>query len=216
MDFNLFCDQLQERLKLPLPGEEAHHRFRAKPVGDVVPLFDHTRPPRPGGVIILLYEDHGVIRFPLIKRPDYPGVHGGQVSLPGGKAEAGEDAVRAALRECREEVGVPVDNMRVLGRLSDFYVMPSNVKVTPVIAAARERPVFHPDPFEVARLMEVPLDDVTGDHAIRETEILAGGKYRMIAPHFEIENEIVWGATAMMLNEFRVVLADFLHSNEHS
>ena len=208
MNFSDLCHRLKLRLTQPLPGEHAHNMFRAQPVGDVRPLFDHKHPPRPGGVIILLYDDSGVIKFPLIKRPDYPGAHGGQVSLPGGKAEEGEDAIRTALRECEEEIGVDRKTIRVLGKLSDFYVIPSNYIVTPVIACIQPKPVFRPDPFEVSRVFEARIDDVVGDHSIKQKEILAAGKYRMIAPHFEIENEIVWGATAMMLNEFRLVLAD--------
>ena len=206
MRFSEFCAHVKARLELPLPGQEAHDILRANPVGDVRPLFDHKHPPRPGGVIILLYEEDGIVKFPLIKRPDYPGAHGGQVSLPGGKSEGSEDAVETALRECYEEIGVDPALIGVLGRLSDFYVIPSNYLVTPVIAYIETKPVFRPDPFEVSRIIEARLEDIVSENAIRQKEILAAGKYRMVAPHFEIENEIVWGATAMILNEFRVML----------
>jgi 8-oxo-dGTP pyrophosphatase MutT (NUDIX family) len=208
MDFTQLCLKLKERLTMPLPGQVAHDIFRAKPVGDIRPRFDHKHPPRPGGVIILLYEDDGFIKFPLIKRPDYTGAHGGQVSLPGGKAEPGEDAVQTALRECEEEIGVKQDQINVLGKLSDFFVIPSNFLVTPIIASIVPKPIFKPDPFEVSRILQGHIEDVMAEDAIRQKEILAAGKYRMIAPHFEIENEIVWGATAMILNEFRVVLSE--------
>jgi len=52
------------------------------------------------------------------------------------------------------------------------------------------------------------LLDFLKEDAIRESEILAAGLYRMMAPHFLIEDEIVWGATAMMLNEFRSILLE--------
>src|SRR5688572_32572771 len=91
------CQQLEERLLLPLPGGDAHEPFRAKAVGDVRPLFDHKHPPRPGGVLILLYENDGYVKFPLIKRAEYLGAHSGQVSFPGGKAEQGEDSITTAL-----------------------------------------------------------------------------------------------------------------------
>lgn len=208
MTFQDLCLSIQDRLTKPLPGSTAHNVFRARPVGDVRPKFAYKLPPRPGGVIVLLYEDDGIVRFPLIRRPDYPGAHGGQVSLPGGKAEAGEDAIQAALRECEEEIGVDSRRINVLGHLSNFLVVPSNYLVTPVIASIDHKPVFRPDPFEVSRIFHARLTDITAEDAIREKEIVAAGKYRMVAPHFEIENEIVWGATAMMLNEFRVVLSD--------
>lgn len=191
---------------MPLPGQEAHNIFRAKPIGDVRPRINHKTPPRPGGVLVLLYEDDGIVKFPLIKRPDYPGAHGGQVSLPGGKAEPGEDAVETALRECEEEIGVNRTEITVLGKLSNFFVLPSNYLVTPVIGCIDYKPLFRPDPYEVDRILESTLMNVTRDDAVKEKEILAAGKYRMMAPHFEVDNEVVWGATAMMLNEFRVVL----------
>lgn len=208
MTFKELCRGLEERLKAPLPGEKAHEHFRATPVGDVRPLFDHKDPPRPGGVIILLYEEGGVVKFPLIKRPEYFGAHSGQVSLPGGKAEAGEDSVEAALRECHEEIGVGREGISVLGRLSDFLVLPSNYLVTPVVASIATKPLFIPDPFEVSRILEASLPDIATEEAMKQKEILAAGKYRMIAPHFEIANEVVWGATAMMLNEFRMILRE--------
>ena len=210
MTFNEFCLHLKDRLAFPLPGEKAHDVFRAKPVGDVRPLFDHAHPPRPGGVLILLYEEAGVIRFPLIKRPEYQGAHGGQVSLPGGKAEPGEDAVMTALRECEEEIGVPSGVVTVLGKLSDFFVIPSNYIVTPIVASIEVRPVFRPDPYEVSRVLEAYVGELAREDAVKEKEIVAAGKYRMMAPHFEIENEVVWGATAMILNEFRVLIKEIL------
>lgn len=205
MNFEALCEKLKERLAMPLPGESAHDIFRATPVGEVRPVFEHLTPPRPGGVIILLYEDAGV-KFPLIKRPEYVGPHGGQVSLPGGKAEPGEDAVETALRECEEEIGVRPDQVDVLGKLSDFFVIPSNFLVTPIIAALPGRPVFRPDPYEVSRILEASVHELVVHTSIKEKEILAAGRYRMKAPHFEIENEVVWGATAMILSEFREVL----------
>ena len=68
--------------------------------------------------------------------------------------------------------------------------------------------MFKPDPYEVSRVLEASVDELILDTAIRTKEIVAGGKYRMLAPHFEIEHEVVWGATAMMLNEFREVLIE--------
>lgn len=200
--------RLKTRLQQPLPGGDAHESFRARPVGDVKPLFDHTLPPKPGGVLILLFEENGVIKFPLTKRAEYPGAHSGQISLPGGKSEPGEEAIQTALRECEEEIGVDRSSLTVLGKLSDFFVMPSNFMVTPVIAVAPDRPVFKPDAREVVKILEQDIPSFLLPEAVREQEILAAGRFRMIAPHFLVQGEIVWGATAMMLNEFRIILRE--------
>lgn len=201
---------LSERLLLPLPGGDAHEPFRAQPVGDVKPLFNHSLPPKPGGVIILLYEENGRIRFPLTKRAEYTGAHSGQVSLPGGKADPGEDAIATALRECEEEIGINRNDIQVFGKLSDFFVMPSNFMVTPVIASVTGEVFFTPDSHEVVRIISADLQDILKDDAMKQKEILAAGRFRMNAPHFEIEGEVVWGATAMMLNEFRMILREIL------
>lgn len=202
--------KLAERLLHPLPGGDAHEPFRAQPVGDVRPLFDHKINPRPGGVTILLYEQKGVVKFPLIKRAIYTGAHSGQISLPGGKAEPGEDPVQAALRECEEEIGVSRSVARVIGKLSNFYVMPSNFIVTPVVAFVDHMPAFKPDAYEVDKIIHQDLYQLLKEDAIKQKEILAAGKYKMLAPHFETEGEVVWGATAMMLNEFRIILKEIL------
>ena len=197
---------LAEQLKQPLPGSLAHEPLRALPVGSIKPKFEHNLPPRPGSVLILLYQDGDQIRFPLTIRPDYTGTHGGQISFPGGKAEAGEDDIETALREGEEEIGINRKDIKVIGRLSQFFVIPSNFIVKPVVAFAERKPTFVADPVEVFRIIEGNLDDLVREDAIRTKEIMAAKLYPMMAPHFEIEGEVVWGATAMMLNEFRLVL----------
>ena len=72
----------------------------------------------------------------MIKRQEYTGAHSGQVSFPGGKAEPGEDPIQTALRECEEEIGVDKNTLIVLGRLTNFFVIPSNFIITPVVAIA--------------------------------------------------------------------------------
>jgi 8-oxo-dGTP pyrophosphatase MutT (NUDIX family) len=203
--------KLEERLKLPLPGASVHDLMRATPVGPVTPNFKHKTPPKPGAVLILLYEDYDSIYFPLIKRPEYLGAHSGQVSLPGGKAEEGEDSVQTALREAFEEIGANKDELNIVGALSDFFVIPSNFMVTPVVAYSQGIPELRPDPREVSRILRGNLLELTQQDAIRNKEILAAGQFRMMAPHFEIENEIVWGATAMILNELCHIIREIKH-----
>jgi 8-oxo-dGTP pyrophosphatase MutT (NUDIX family) len=208
MTLQQLTSYLTKRLQSPLPGALAHEPLRARPSGSVFPNFTHKLPPKPGSVLILLYEDMGKIKFPLIKRPQYLGAHSGQVSLPGGKAEAGETIIETALREGEEEIGIRATEVKVLGTLSEFFVMPSNFMVTPVIGFIEGSPQFKGDQHEVERILQADMQDLLRADAIHEKEILAAGRFQMLAPHFEVENEIVWGATAMMLNEFRMVIQD--------
>ncbi len=208
--YSILIENLIRRLQLELPSALAHDPLRAVPVGPIIPKFKNDYPPRPGSVLILLYEEGGEIKFPLIKRTEYPGAHGGQISLPGGKTEHGEDSIQTALREAWEEIGISSQNVNVLGRLSEFHVIPSNFIITPVVATIEGVPIFIPDPYEVAKIITGNITDLIKDDAVITKEILAAGQYRMKAPHFEIEGEIVWGATAMMLNEFRLILREVI------
>ena len=208
--YDSLIKSLSERLKQELPSALAHDPLRAVPIGQFKPKFKPDGPTRPGSVLILLYQDDGDIKFPLIKRPEYPGAHGGQISLPGGKAEKGENSIETAIREAQEEIGVDSRSVNILGRLSEFHVIPSNFLITPVVASIDRRPVWIPDPYEVAGILTGSISELVKDDAVRTTEILAAGQYRMNAPHFYIENQIVWGATAMMLNEFRMVLRELI------
>jgi len=200
--------RLADRLKNPLPGSVAHEPLRATPIGLIKPTFEHKVVPKPGSVMILLYEEDGKIFFPLTKRPDYLGTHGGQISLPGGKAEPGETIFETALREAEEEIGIHASNIEIIGTLSEFFVIPSNFMVTPVVGFLRDRADFIPDPKEVVKILHGSLDELIKDDAVQTKEILAAKLFPMLAPYFEIENEIVWGATAMILNEFRWVVQE--------
>lgn len=206
LDYTLLSD----RLKQPLPGSIAHEPLRATPAGLIVPRFEHRSPPKPGSVLILLYEEKGKIMFPLTKRPDYMGTHGGQISLPGGKTEGAETRIETALREAEEEIGISASKVNVLGSLTEFFVIPSNFLITPIIGYLNEAPDFKPDSKEVKKIIYTSVDDLLRDDAVRTKEIMAANMFPMSAPHFEIENEIVWGATAMMLNEFRIILKDVI------
>lgn len=201
---------LVNRLKLELPSALAHEPMRAIPVGPLRPKLKMDQPPRPGSVLILLYEENGVVKFPLIKRPNYPGTHGGQVSLPGGKTEPGEDSIQTALRETQEEIGVRGDDVEVLGRLSEFHVIPSNYMITPVVGTMKHVPNFIPDPYEVSKILNGSITELIRDDAVVTTEINVSGQYKLQAPHFVIDDEMVWGATAMMLNEFRLILREII------
>jgi len=206
LEFDAIIDGLRASLKGLLPGVAAHEPLRAVPVGNIKPNFEHAAPPKPGSVLILLYPDDGLIKFPLTKRAEYPGAHSGQISFPGGKAEPGETAEQTALREGEEEIGIHPSSIEIIGKLSDFFVIPSNFIVTPVVGIQRTRPDFTPDPIEVVRILEGTIEGLIHDNAVAVKEIIAARLYNIRAPHFVVEDEIVWGATAMMLNELRMVI----------
>lgn len=197
---------LQDRLQQPLPGVTAHKAMFPASDKKVRAKLRATVTPRQGSVLLLLFQQAGDIYFPLIKRPAYAGVHGGQVSLPGGKAEAGETALQTALREGEEEIGINVDRVTALGQLTSFNVLVSNIYITPIVGVYEGVPEFVPDPHEVDRVLLGSVSQLRLQREIPKREVLSGTSLPLIAPHFEVQREIVWGATAMILNEFRLLL----------
>lgn len=156
-------------------------------------------------VIICLVPSSSGWYIPLTKRPNTLPDHPGQISLPGGRVEAGETVEQAALRELAEELGVELDESSIVGRLSSLYVYSSRHYVTPLVAICKESPVWQPCTAEVERVLEVPLRSL-GDLAQPKRQMVQRGNIELSFPGWYFQGEVVWGATAMILNEFRDIL----------
>jgi 8-oxo-dGTP pyrophosphatase MutT (NUDIX family) len=201
-------ERLKKLLKEELPGEYAHSMMMPtvrddrlkKPSVDLMPIKS--------AVLILFYPDeHGHVKFPLIQRPAYNGAHGSQVSLPGGKEESQDESlIHTALREAQEEIGIDPSLVEIIGNLSDLFIWVSNFLVTPVIGITNQKPHFAKDDIEVDAIIEADLFDIIDPSKRRDGTIVARGKYRIQTPYFEIDNRIVWGATAMMLSELSIII----------
>lgn len=200
-DFESFIELLRKRLKEPLPGREAQIKMAPKPIDERRFKENPIRPPRLGGVMVLLYPDEQGIHIPLMKRPEYDGAHSGQVSFPGGKLEnVDTDLIDTALRETHEEIGVPKEQIEVIGNLSELFIIASNFKVLPTVGVIREKPNFIPDPIEVADVLPMAIN-VLNDYSIRSVKEMRFPPYSIFSPYFDVRGEVVWGATAMMLSE---------------
>jgi 8-oxo-dGTP pyrophosphatase MutT (NUDIX family) len=166
-----------------------------------------AEPPKKSGVLLLFYPDEGAVYFPLIKRPQYPGVHSGQVGFPGGKMEPSDpDILFTALRETEEEIGIDAGKVEVLGRLSDLYIPASNFLVTPVVGLIDQKPSFVPEQREVARIIATEVISLFHPEIRKQTQLAVGGGMYLNTPYFAVEQEVVWGATAMILSELVQVL----------
>lgn len=201
--------KLKSRLNDPLPGADAHNLMLPRlSSGDRI-RFRDNQSPRKGAVLILLYEKEGEFNFPLIQRPVYEGIHSGQMALPGGKAdESDPDLYFTALREAKEEIGISPESVEIIGNLSEFFVGASNHLILPVIGYIRSEAIFEPDPYEVEEVIEVPLIDLMDQKKRKEKEIMTTHGYKLYSPYFDMQNKVVWGATAMMLSEFVEVIKE--------
>ena len=198
---------LRQRLSLPLPGQEAQYKMANAERRMNNARFKIPDDPRKGAVLIMLYEKENVVRFPLIVRPVYDGVHSGQVALPGGSFDESDITLQStAIRETEEETGIFANNIQILGKLSELYIPPSNFLVSPFVAMHTSQPVFIPHSREVARIVEMDVEKIMNEKLIREKKMKLASGVSVLTPYFDFDGLIVWGATAMILSEFKSVL----------
>jgi len=193
-------------LQKPLPGKSAQIKMAPKPIDERRFSEDPGKPAKLGGVMVLLFPEEDVIRVPLMKRPTYNGAHSGQVSLPGGKFEdIDSDLVITALRETEEEIGVSKDSIEVLGTLSEMFIVASNFKVLPTVGVVRKKPSFIPDTKEVVSIYTPSIQELLSVDRPK-VKTMHFPPYTIHSPYYEVEGEVVWGATAMILGELMEVL----------
>ena len=187
-----------------LPGVEAQLRMAPHPRGGWKPGFAPDQA-KPAAALLLVYQTGGRAVILLTKRASALPNHAGQVSLPGGAVDAGETMEEAALREAEEEVGLDRAGVQVIGRLTPLHIPVSGFVLHPVVGVAGVRPDMRPEPGEVDRIIEAPVEallDPARHHRVNRRI----GAYEFEMPYFDLDGEQVWGATAMVLAEFAAVL----------
>lgn len=143
-------------------------------------------------------------RAVLMERTPHGGVHGGQVSIPGGEAEPVDAGVplATALREFAEEMGVPVAPSAVVGQLAPLYIAPSAFHVEAFVAVLPHEPTWQVDPTEVAALLRPRVHDWAHPDALQPRPVQVRPGLRAQLPAYDIDGRTIWGATAIWLTEF--------------
>lgn len=155
-------------------------------------------PRRAAAVLVPVIERGQQPTVLFTQRTDHLLHHAGQVSFPGGGVEDGDaDAIAAALRETREEVGIDAALMHPFGYLDCFETI-SGYCVTPVVAHVDATYRAVPDPHEVADIFEVPLAYFLQPENLRRRSIVFRGCSREIV-EFLPDGRSIWGATAAMM-----------------
>jgi len=203
-------EALKKRLLLPLPGQMAH--------AEMLHLGRFTNPEIPeqhkrASVLILLFHKENNWSTVLMKRSSRfkNDKHKGQISFPGGQSEAfDKDDAATAIRETEEEIGVPSNDIQILGKLSELYIPVSNFLVCPYVGYySMGIPSFIPEANEVAQVIETKLDSFFEESTRKTKNIeLPSGFVLENVPYFDIEGHVVWGATSMIISEFIHILND--------
>jgi 8-oxo-dGTP pyrophosphatase MutT (NUDIX family) len=149
-------------------------------------------------VLVALFEEGGETRVVLTRRASTLRSHRGEVSFPGGRADAGETLVVAALREACEEVSLDPEAVEIIGSLPPLTAVSSRALITPFVGVLASRPVLHPSPSEVERVFDVALAELLGD-GVHRSEHWSRAGADIEVQFFELPGDIVWGATARVL-----------------
>jgi 8-oxo-dGTP pyrophosphatase MutT (NUDIX family) len=175
-------------------GHGAFHRPDAKDAAVVLPLRLGVDP---SAIAVL--------------RASHLAEHAGEVAFPGGKPEPGDqDLAATALREMEEEISVRPSDVERLGELSPIYVLSGRYLIHPFVAVMRDEAEPKAQPGEVARLLEIPiLPFIKGERPVRGVATEWNGA-SFVSPHFEIDDCILYGASAFIFHELLSAVAAVL------
>lgn len=204
MNFTNFLSQIESLQTKDLGGEDA--QFKLAPELRLRYNADKIKAnnPKVAAVLALFYPNHNnQTSILLTKRAAYNGTHSAQISFPGGKVDVKDASKKqTALRETEEEIGISKQSIRVFKKMTDVYIPPSNFLVTPFLGFVEHQLIFKPN-YEVEAILEVALTDLFDDANVSKKPITTSYLQQIDVPCFVFENQIIWGATAMMLAEIK-------------
>jgi len=208
-----FIEQLRNELQKPLPGIEVQLEMAS---GNRLfyKEFKNPKTPKTGAVLIPLYFENNKPHIILIKRTTDNGPHSGQMAFPGGMFENSDITLyKTAVREAFEEIGIFEKNIELVGKLTPLHIPVSNIIVHPFVAFLNEKPKLTISKNEVDDVLITPIDIFFNlkNHSSFNFEYK---EKTYISPCFIIKGFKIWGATAMIWNEFLTVYKK-IANNEH-
>jgi len=204
---NTFLSKLKQQLQLPLPGTEVQFEMAHVNREKLKPEDLNPKGYKSSAVLLLLIEKENGFHIPLTERHTYKGAHSGQISFPGGKFEETDQTLEnTALRECYEEIGLK-ENISIIGQLTPVYIPVSKFMVNTFVGVLGGSTFeYRVNANEVKSLIELPLTNLRQPALVKETFVEPMPGYKFKTPYFDVEDKIVGGDTAMVLNEFKHLL----------
>lgn len=193
----------KERLTKDLPGHLAHHKVMSHRKS-LQQLGVLPKGAKESAVLFHLYPKDGDLYTVFILRATYSGVHSAQIGLPGGKREPSDFNLKeTALREAQEELNIIKDELEVLGKLSPLYVPPSNFVIHPYVSFQDSIPQFIPQEREVDEIIQCKLSTLL-EQQLQDATVMVQSN-RMKVKGYQVNDKLIWGATAMIIKEFTEV-----------
>jgi 8-oxo-dGTP pyrophosphatase MutT (NUDIX family) len=196
------AENIKQALQKTLPGSSSHRKM-LPPNRLLTAATQKSKYLKRSSVLLLLFEENKELFACLIKRPKHMKYHAGQIALPGGRIEEGETALETALRETHEEIGISPEKITILGSLSELYVAVSQFLINPFVGWLDKKPEFSINHDEVEKTVIFPLLRFNNIFEEVELETVTG---QLKVPCIRYNDEIIWGATAMILSEFYDIL----------
>jgi len=199
-------DWLLQCLEKELPGDAAHAPY--KRYRQQFEQSNAAQAKRPAAVAIHLFPQNGYWHLILIERSTYNGQHSGQMAFPGGKPDPTDPHLEfTARRESFEEIGIPLHHGQHIKTLSNVWIPVSGFEVSPFIFLHEEAPLLQPDPREVQQIFCIAISELLKEESCIQQDIhIPGGVVLKDHPCFVLQEKIIWGATALILNEVRMML----------
>jgi 8-oxo-dGTP pyrophosphatase MutT (NUDIX family) len=163
----------------------------------------------PAAVLILLFPYNNDIHFFLTERTNEVEHHKGQISLPGGAWEEGENLHETAIRETEEEIGVPKQAVNYIGSLTPYFTAATGFMIHPFLGWTQEKPETNIHDMEVNSLFHVPISALIDEKTLMIEDWTISG-YDAKVPFYNFSGRKVWGATAAILSEFKFILKEAL------
>ena len=214
MNYSSFIKNLVKNKDLDLSDEIIDNKMNfSSRIKELIELNNKKINYRKSSVLILVYPSKDQIpKIALLQRPQNLKFHPGQICFPGGKFQnADQTNLNTALRETNEEIGIPINKIKYIKKLTKIYIPPSKFKVYPFLAYMNETPNFIIDKKEVDVVIEFPISFLLYDDSKKKIRIKNDSNE--IINCYKYGDKIIWGATAIILYEFEFLIKKIFNKN---
>lgn len=199
---------LIRKFEKELPGEKSHLAFMPFRGSSMEQVKQGVTFRDAAVAIILFHNEAGKLCTIVTRRQEYDGSHSGQISFPGGKKELDDtNLLDTAIRECYEEIGVHAGNFELLKELTPLFVPVSQFLITPYVLYSQNNSFnYMRSEREVAAIHELDILDLFQSEVVHvDIQINTDFTMKNVA-HFKQGDILIWGATALILNELKDIL----------